>query len=180
VKTRSHAKTTSKMNDEVKPVWTFSLSNDEDYPETNSHRIVRYSIWPPGRNDAMLASETCRQLLEGCPEWMIKVARRVQQQRQQQQRRQQQEALQHDADMEARHHTNRTFAVRFMYDSTMETILLIDGAELPTNRQQVDRMPTVHIGLSMATAINSEQTCNSNMDMVEIDDVLVSMNSPRK
>eukprot|EP00977_Amphora_coffeiformis_P024703 scaffold16706_cov153-Amphora_coffeaeformis.AAC.1 len=159
---------------QVNPVWTFSLSNDEDYPETNSHRLVRFSIWPPNKNEALLASETCRQLMEGCPEWMIKVARRVQQE-------QQQQHAFNNADMDTNNTTNekRQFIVRFVYESGVETILLVDGAKLPTNKQrqqQVDQIPTVHIGLSMAT-VSSETSCLSKMDPIVDDVVLVSSSS---
>ena len=146
------------MNDHLKPVWAFLLSDDKDYPETNSDRLVRFSIWPPERKDALLASETCRRVMEGCPEWMMKVARRIQQR----------------TDNHATADNDRTFAVRFDYGSGFETVLLVDGAEAPSANQ----IKTVHIGLSMVT-VSSEESFVSNTDRPQTDAV-VSFGSSSK
>ena len=149
----------------VNPVWTFCLSQDENFLETNSPRLVRFSIWPPNRKEALLASETCRQLMEGCPEWMIKVARRVQQRHQQRT----------GGETKISNNTNkRSYAVRIVYDRDVETILLVDGAQLPTPDQQI---PTVHMGLFMAA---SEKSYPSKMNPIIDNDVLVSLNSSSK
>lgn len=129
-------------------VWTFVLSADADnHPATTSDPRVRASIWPPHRKEAILASEACCQAMEGSPEWMLKVAHR------------------------RRVDPTGPWAVRLTYGNGLETILLVDGAEAPSSQTQMDRLPTIPLGLSMVNLSSSETPLAAS-------DAVVSFSSP--
>ena len=115
-------------------VWSVKLS-DGDKAETNSDRTLRMSVWADDEGGRPLAvNEVCQKALELSPEWLIKITRRFQK--------------------------SRKAAVALQYGGGLETILLVDGGQLP---DEMEKISTLLVECVVAS-IKSEETKELAMD----------------
>ena len=118
-----------------KHIWAVRLAPSEDFPESNSSKLIRTSILSD-KNTCMIASQVSRKVIEATGDWMLKISRRVQC-----------NGLQPEV------------AVVINYGAGYATVCLVDGAELPNN---IESLPRVGVDVVVACVDSEKLTSGEN------------------
>mmetsp|Transcript_23967 Transcript_23967/g.49810 ORF Transcript_23967/g.49810 Transcript_23967/m.49810 type:complete len:555 (-) Transcript_23967:408-2072(-) len=103
------------------------LSDSEELPETNSKRVLRTVLYDEETKAALAVSEVSRKAVEATPEWMLKIAKRVQ-----------------------HHHDRKSWpgCVIINYGIGYETLVVIDNAAMPSDLSTV---PSIMVDVVVST-----------------------------